>query len=145
MTDDQKPLPVFRVDLDDDHDTEEFSETQELLRQLVLGQERQNDLLEELVEQMGATQRQRSSELSQWKQANPELSQKCRIAAESLGKIQTEFLDNLAEEINHNLDGFIEGDFLLNEFVDRFGPRLAHLNGVLQVLAQLSASSAQQI
>jgi hypothetical protein len=28
---------------------------------------------------------------------------------------------------------------MLNEFVDRFGPRLAHLNGVLQVLAQLSA------
>ncbi len=25
------------------------------------------------------------------------------------------------------------------EFVDRFGPRLAHLNGVLQVLSQLSA------
>ena len=27
---------------------------------------------------------------------------------------------------------------MLNEFVDRFGPRLAHLNGVLQVLSQLS-------
>lgn len=140
MTDDQQPLPVFRVDLDDDNDTEEFSGTEELLRQLVLGQERQNDLLEELVEQMSASQRQRSSEISQWKQANPELSQKCRNAAEALGKIQTEFLDNLAEEINHNLDGYIEGEFLLNEFVDRFGPRLAHLNGVLQVLAQLSAS-----
>lgn len=140
MTDDQQPLPVFRVDLDDDKDTEEFSGTEELLQQLVLGQERQNDLLEELVEQMSASQRQRSSEISQWKQANPELSKKCRNAAEALGKIQTEFLDNLAEEINHNLDGYIEGEFLLNEFVDRFGPRLAHLNGVLQVLAQLSAS-----
>jgi hypothetical protein len=28
---------------------------------------------------------------------------------------------------------------MLNEFVDRFGPRLAHLNGVLQVLAQLGS------
>ena len=27
---------------------------------------------------------------------------------------------------------------MLNEFVDRFGPRLAHLNGLLQVLSQLS-------
>lgn len=142
MTDDQQPLPVFRVDLEDDHDTdtEDFSETQELLRQLVLGQERQNDLLEELVDQLGASQRQRSSELSQWKQANPELSQKCRVAAETLGKVQTEFLDNLAEEIKDNLDGYMEGEFLLNEFVDRFGPRLAHLNGVLQVLAQLSSN-----
>jgi hypothetical protein len=32
-----------------------------------------------------------------------------------------------------------------NEFVDRVGPRLAHLNGVLQVLAQLgSGVPAQQ-
>jgi hypothetical protein len=33
----------------------------------------------------------------------------------------------------------VEGEFLLNEFVDRYGPRLAHLNGVIQVLAQLSS------
>jgi len=32
----------------------------------------------------------------------------------------------------------MDGEFMLNEFVDRFGPRLAHLNGVLQVLSQLS-------
>jgi hypothetical protein len=34
----------------------------------------------------------------------------------------------------------MEGEFMLNEFVDRFGPRLAHLNGMIQVLAQLSSS-----
>jgi hypothetical protein len=34
----------------------------------------------------------------------------------------------------------MDGEFMLNEFVDRFGPRLAHLNGVLQVLAQLSSA-----
>jgi hypothetical protein len=28
---------------------------------------------------------------------------------------------------------------VLNEFIDRYGPRLAHLNGVIQVLAQLSS------
>ena len=36
----------------------------------------------------------------------------------------------------------MDGEFMLNEFVDRFGPRLAHLNGVLQVLSQLSAVAA---
>ena len=34
---------------------------------------------------------------------------------------------------------WVEGEYMLNEFVDRFGPRLAHLNGVLQVLAQLGS------
>ena len=32
-----------------------------------------------------------------------------------------------------------KGEFMLNEFVDRFGPRMAHLNGLLQVLSQLSS------
>ena len=31
---------------------------------------------------------------------------------------------------------------MLNEFVDRYGPRLAHLNGVLQILAQLASTPA---
>jgi hypothetical protein len=145
MTDDQQPTPEYRVEIENDIEMTESEDAQELLQQLVLGQERQNDLLEELLEQLVANQRQRSSEITQWKQANPELSLKCRRAAEALSKIQTEFLNNLAEEVNHNLDGYIEGDFLLNEFVDRYGPRLAHLNGVLQVLSQLSANPSQHV
>jgi hypothetical protein len=114
-----------------------------LLRQLVLGQERHNKLLEELIQQTGATQRQRASELGQWKQANPELSRRCRAAAETLGRVQNEFLHHLTEEVADNEDCLLDGEFLLNEFVDRYGPRLAHLNGVLQVLSQLSYSPDQ--
>ena len=33
---------------------------------------------------------------------------------------------------------------MLTDFCDKFGPRLAHLNGVLQVLSQLSANPQQQ-
>ena len=64
----------------------------------------------------------------------------CRIAAETLGKVQTEFLDSLTQEITDNADALMDGEFMLNEFVDRFGPRMAHLNGLLQVLSQLSAA-----
>ena len=110
-----------------------------LLRELLAAQDRQNELLEELIQQVGAVQRQKAKELGQWKRANPELSQQCRRAAEALSKVQTEFLSNLTEEIDDNYEHFMGGEFMLNEFVDRFGPRLAHLNGVLQVLGQLSA------
>ena len=115
------------------------SDTNALLHQLVLGQQRQNELLDELVQQMSAAQKQRTNELGQWKEANPRLARQCRQAAEALSNVQTEFLRNLTEEITDNADCFLEGDFMLNEFVDRFGPRLAHLNGVLQVLSQLSS------
>jgi hypothetical protein len=111
-----------------------------LLRELVAAQDRQNELLEELVNQFGAAQKQRASELGQWKQANPHLAKNCREAAEALGRVQTEFLESMTREITENYDTLVDGEFMLNEFVDRFGPRLAHLNGLLQVLAQLSST-----
>jgi hypothetical protein len=111
-----------------------------LLREILAAQDRQNELLEELVTQVGAVQRQRTAELGQWKQANPHLARNCREAAEALSKVQTEFLENLTREISDNYDVLLDGEFMLNEFVDRFGPRLAHLNGVLQVLTQLSST-----
>ena len=147
MAEDAKNFsPTFRIDV-----TQGASETTPgknqmngnevtaLLQQLVIGQDRSNELLEELVDQMGAGQRQRANELGQWKEANPILARKCRAAAESLSQVQTEFLENLTIEVNDNFENMLDGEFVLNEFVDRYGPRLAHLNGVLQLLSQLSA------
>ncbi len=113
----------------------------DLLQQLVIGQERHNNLLEELVKQNNATQKQRASELGQWKEANPGLARRCRTAAETLSRVQNEFLHNLTDDVTDNEDCLLDGEFALNEFVDRYGPRLAHLNGVLQVLSQLSTTA----
>jgi len=112
-----------------------------LLRSMLAAQDRQNELLEELVNQLGAAQKQRAAELGQWKQANPELAGCCRQAAEALSQVQIEFLNTMTNDINENRDVLMDGDFMLNEFVDRYGPRLAHLNGVLQILAQLSSAA----
>ena len=114
------------------------AESNDLLRQILVAQDRQNELIEQMVTQLTAAARQRGSELKQWRQANPELAKKCRGAAETLSQVQAEFLSTLIEEVGTNCEAFMDGEFMLNEFVDRFGPRLAHLNGVLQVLTQLS-------
>ncbi|KAA5545382.1 hypothetical protein FYK55_06950 [Roseiconus nitratireducens] len=139
---DQEPLsPVFRIDVSAETESEPRKSkdqvTVDLLRHLVAGQQQQNQLLEQLIQQQAAVQQQRASELQQWKDANPELARACRDAAETLSRVQTQFLDNLTEEIADSEDSLADSEFMLNEFVDRFGPRLAHLNGVLQVLAQL--------
>lgn len=112
-----------------------------LLRELIAGQDRQNELLEEMVIQSNRAQRQRNNELGQWQQANPRLAANCRAAAESLNQVQMRFIEDLTEEVNENAEALLDGEFVLNEFVDRFGPRLAHLNGVLHVLSQLSSTS----
>jgi len=116
------------------------AEQTRLLREILAAQDRQNELLEELVNQLCGAQKQRANELMQWKQANPHLARSCRAAAEALSKVQAEFLQSLTAEINANYENLMDGEFMLNEFVDRFGPRMAHLNGLLQMLAQLSAT-----
>ncbi len=111
----------------------------ELLREILAAQDRTNDLLEELGTSLAATQKQRASELNQWRNAHPSLASACRDAAEALTRVQIEYLERMTDEINDTSDDMVEGEFILNEFVDRYGPRLAHLNGVIQVLAQLSS------
>lgn len=142
--DSQEVSPVFHIDVAQSASepvvgqNSAQNEMIALMHQLVVGQDRQNELLEEMVEQMGAPHRQRANELNQWKDANPLLAKRCRAAAEALSQVQTEFLQNLTVDVNDSFEDMLDSDFMLNEFVDRYGPRLAHLNGVLQLLSQLS-------
>lgn len=137
--------PMFRIDVSAEpgsapgasNASNPAEATLSLLHQIHASQQKQNQLLEQLVQATVNTQKQRAHELDQWKEANPHLAKSCRRAAEALSRVQTEFLESLTYEIEENEEHMMEGEYMLNEFVDRFGPRLAHLNGVLQVLAQL--------
>jgi hypothetical protein len=148
MNQDSRPSPALFTQVDITAGAqlapggEGSNEQAAILRSILAAQDRQNELLEDLVNQLSAAQKQRAVELGQWKQANPDLARCCRQAAEALSQVQVEFLNSMTREINDNSDALMDGDFMLNEFVDRYGPRLAHLNGVLQVLAQLSSTPA---
>ncbi len=140
--------PMFRIDVSAEPQAANASNTGNaseatlaLLHQMLIAQQRQNQLLEQLVQATVSSQKQRNTELQQWKDANPKLANSCRRAAEILSKVQSEFLQQLTVEVEDEEENLLEGEFVLSEFVDRFGPRLAHLNGVLQVLAQLSANT----
>ncbi len=145
MAQEHSPISsVFRIDVSADTQSENMDRSDviqiELLRQLVAGQQRQNELLAELAQATVGMHKQRAAELQQWKETNPRLSRACRQAAESLSRVQTQFLESVTAEVIDNEEHLVDGDFMLHEFVDRFGPRMAHLNGVLQVLAQLGDS-----
>jgi hypothetical protein len=145
MHDPQQIPPIFRIDVSADSSTPDTSALASggnliavLLSQMLEKQQRANELLEDIGHQLVAAQKQRATELSQWREANPELARNCQLASETLRRVQGEFIRQLTEEIFDSEDALLDGEFMLNEFVDRFGPRLAHLNGVLQVLSQLS-------
>jgi|TARA_B110000467_G_C18224615_1_gene425074 hypothetical protein len=113
-----------------------------LMRRMITEQEASNTLLKELIGQIQSQQRGRAGELDKWKEANPKLANRCRVAAETLSDIQNDFLMGLTAEVEDSEDALRDSDYMLQEFVDRYGPRLAHLNGVLQVLSQLAAKDS---
>jgi len=110
-----------------------------LLRELVVAQQKSNELLGQLVALISQQQRQRAAELKAWREANPKLADSCRRAAESLTKVHTEFLPSIASEAASSGDDLLDSDYALGEFIDRYGPRLAHFNGIMQLFAQLGA------
>jgi len=48
----------------------------------------------------------------------------------------------LADYVYDNHEHLVDGDFALSEFVDKFWPKLAHLNTMLAVLRPLAAAAA---
>ncbi len=142
MTNDHQPAPMFsQMDVTPQHDTDvpqSGSDHAYLLQDILSAVDRQNELMEELIGVLGAKQRKKATELSQWRKAHPQLAGQCRQAAEVLGRVQKEFLSNMTEEIHENGESLLDGEFMLGEFVDRYGPRLAHMHSMLQVLSQLA-------
>ena len=100
------------------------SESVRLLKAMVDMQHKTCELLSELLKQVSHQQRQRTAEIKAWREANPELAISCRY---------------VAQEAFEHAEDFTDSEYALGEFIDRFGPRLAHFNGVLQLLGQLSA------
>ncbi len=114
----------------------------QLLLQILDALNRQNELTEELIRVLGRTARQRQHQLRSWQSAHPELSQLFRRASQVLQRAQMAYIQRIAEEVVEGGEDLQDGEFLLQEFVDRFGPRLAHLNGMLQVFSHLGAEES---
>ncbi|MCY2985609.1 MAG: hypothetical protein NTY15_18440 [Planctomycetota bacterium] len=116
-----------------------------LTRQLIESQQKQNQLLDQILQvnkqvlqASNQANSQRQNELTQWRNAHPKLVRSCKDALETLSTVQTGFLQNLADEVADSKDGLTDSEYVFAEFLDRYGPRMAHLNGVLQVLNHLS-------
>jgi transketolase len=115
-----------------------------LTRQLVEVQHRQNQLIEQLLQvnkqvlqTASQANSQRQNELNQWRSAHPQLVRSCKSALETLSSVQTDFLQKLTDEVEDSKEELAESDYMFSDFLDRYGPRMAHLNGVLQVLSHL--------
>lgn len=111
----------------------------EVLRELAGVAQEQLKLVRQVAEMVQQTQQQRQAAVQRWRKENPRLARSCRKAMEVFENVQKSFLHEMTEFIIENEAGLLDADFILNEFSDRFGPRLMHLSGVLNMLQQLGS------
>jgi hypothetical protein len=116
------------------------SQNLELLRQSLELQRQQLELTREAA-QFNREQRARQiAELERWQNGHEPVLDHCKESLTNLEQVHAALIGELANYVDENHENLLEGDFALTDFVDRFGPRLAHLNTILAVLRPLAAA-----
>ena len=117
------------------------SQTLDAQRQILLHQQQQLELAKEAA-QIAREQRARQiAELERWQSGHDRVLDQCRESLGQLEQVHSALMGELVNHVADNHENLVEGDFALTDFVDRFGPRLAHLNTMLAVLRPLAAAA----
>ena len=117
------------------------SQTLEVQRQVLQNQQHQLELAREAT-QIAREQRARQiAELERWQSGHDQVLDQCRDSLGQLEQVHSALMGELVNHVAEHHENLVEGDFALSDFVDRFGPRLAHLNTMLAVLRPLAAAS----
>jgi hypothetical protein len=116
------------------------SQSIELQRQGLEIQRQQLELAREAA-QIGREQRARQvAEIERWQNGHEAVLDHCRESLGNLEQVHAALMGELTTYVSENHENLVEGEFALTDFVDRFGPRLAHLNTMLAVLRPLATA-----
>jgi hypothetical protein len=119
-------------------------QTLELQRQSFELQRQQFEMIRETT-QVNRDQRSRQgAELEKWQASHEPILDLCKQTLGKLEQVHAALMSELSEYVREHYENLCEGDFTLSDFVDRFGPRLAHLNTMLAVLRPLAAAQQNQ-
>ncbi len=81
--------------------------------------------------------------LARWREDFPELPQSCQEALPILERSYSALIAELAEFLRQDGSSGLDNDFALQEFLDRYGMRLAQLGTILNLVAPLAEASQQ--
>jgi hypothetical protein len=115
-------------------------ETVDLLRQILEVQREQLAYQRAAAAAHDMTARWRAY-LARWQNEFPDLSDGCRRAMPALERCYGQLIADLTDKLNDE-DG-VDNDFALQEFLDRYGMRLAQLGTILNLVAPLAEAGSQ--
>jgi anti-sigma-K factor RskA len=81
--------------------------------------------------------------LARWREDFPELPQSCQEALPILERSYSALIAELADFLRQDGNSSLDTDFALQEFLDRYGMRLAQLGTILNLVAPLAEASQQ--
>jgi chromosome segregation ATPase len=119
------------------------SQSLELQRQMLDMQRQQLEISKELAQVNREQRARQGAELERWQNGHEHVLERCRETLSKLEQVHASLMGELAVYVDENHENLLEGDFSLSDFVDRFGPRLAHLNTMLAVLRPLAAAKCK--
>ena len=114
-------------------------ETVELLRQILEVQREQLNFQKSAAAAHDMTARWRGF-LARWQSDFPDLGEACRKALPALERGYGQMIRDLTERLNEE-ENPLDTDFALQEFLDRYGMRLAQLGTILNLVAPLAEAS----
>lgn len=86
---------------------------------------------------------QPNDNIAAWQRANQQEFETCKKAVPLVAEIQTAFIARMAEAVIEGHEDLVEGGYPLNEFVDTWGHRLAHMNSITMMIAQMGTPQVQ--
>jgi hypothetical protein len=116
------------------------NQTLELQRQMLDMQRQQLEISREMIQVNREQRARQGAELERWQAGHEPILETCRETLGKLEQVHASLMSELAVYVDDNHENLLEGDFSLSDFVDRFGPRLAHLNTMLAILRPLAAA-----
>lgn len=116
------------------------SQSLDLQRQMLDLQRQQMELTREAAQISREQRARQGAELERWQQGHDCVLDRCRDSLGKLEQVHAALMSELTDYVSENHENLLDGEFTLTDFVDRFGPRLAHLNTMLAVLRPLAAA-----
>lgn len=116
-------------------------QTLEILRQNTEINRQQLELTREIVQVNREQRARQAADIERWRAGHAGVLETSRETLEKLEQVHAALMSDMAHYVDDNHENLLDGGFSLSDFVDRFGPRLAHLNTMLAVLRPLAATN----
>jgi hypothetical protein len=129
------PPPIPLLDL-----SPNMREVADLLRQSISLQQEQVNLLKAQAANQDSSSRWRTF-LSRWESEFPNIGGACKQALPALERAYLALVRELTDRVNSNDSSDLEDEFVLSEFLDRFGIRLGQLGNILSQLVPLAEAA----